>query len=117
MKKYRNNLQDNKAKVLELQKIKCEYKKLIESDLILRADFDRLVSDLNSSSLESLQNCKKILKHLNSQINQAVEDDQRMDDESPRSQGEVVTDNNQSNYLSLKKTMNGFYKNYIKSKS
>jgi hypothetical protein len=113
MEENKNNLRSDKTKVLELRDIKHKYKSLIEGDLILKADLDLLISDLNSSNPSSLKNCKKILNHLDAQIDESVEADQCMDDESPVLQAESIVTNNQNDYLLFKEVMRDFYADYI----
>jgi hypothetical protein len=116
MENNENNLRSDTVKALELREIKHKYKNLIEGDLILKADIDRLISDFDALSPASLQKCKKILNHLEADIDESVEDDQRMDDESPVLQAQAIVDNNQNDYLLFKKMLKDFYKNYISSK-
>ena len=47
------------------------------------------------------------------QIDESVEDYQRMDDESPVHQYQSIVDNKQNDYLLFKKAMRDFYVNYI----
>jgi hypothetical protein len=116
MEEIKNSLRSDEAKISELRDIKHQYKLLIEGDLILKDDLDLLIRNLDASGPTSLLNCKKILSHLDAQIDQSVQDDQRMDDESPTPCAESIVDNNQNDYLLFKEAMNDFYVRYIKAK-
>jgi hypothetical protein len=98
-------------KTVELWVIKNTYKKLIMCNPILKSDFYKLAKTIENSGEDSAKSYKRIIDHLIAEVSEIIEDDQRMDDESPSLS--LKNDKNLKEYLKLKRDIESYNLTYL----
>lgn len=108
----------NKQKVAVLYAIKLQYKQILADDPVLKLDFNRLQKYVRLFHPHSAERCTKIINHLLAEISEDIEDNQRMDDESPLYQkNKSVSYNKPEDYLSLKHALEEYHGTYLSEKT
>ncbi|MDA0782847.1 MAG: hypothetical protein PQ612_09085 [Rickettsiales bacterium] len=114
MKESVQNKESTELRVVALYSIKNKYKKLVMGDPILKHDFNTLVKYTTLSEPNSAKHCEKIINHLIAEIYENVEDDQRMDDESPVScKDDAILCKRFKEHLGLKQALEEYFSTYL----
>tara|TARA_B100001564_G_scaffold319711_1_gene297168 strand:+ start:648 stop:1034 length:387 start_codon:yes stop_codon:yes gene_type:complete len=106
------------ATIQEWERIYKEFKFIIDSDSVLKRDFNALRKELfpDSDDFEVYRKladgCESILQHLLSEIDESIWDEERLDDESPAAESDKDAER-QYQYSRLKQAVERFDREYI----